>query len=143
MRPPPTPSLGPLPALRRMPNRYIAHRPKIAVHSSRNSSRGRICQPNAKSTIDTNLSAAASSTKPSEIFSVSIHSPDRGIAFTLVGASDRKTNGSAIVAPKIAMPIATRAVPNCATLASSEPTIGAVQVNDVITSVAPMKNTPR
>jgi hypothetical protein len=141
MRPAPTPSFG-VPVLRRMPNRYIAQSPKIVVHSSKNSSRGRICQPNAKSTIDTNLNAAASSTNPSETLSVSIHSPDRGIDLTLVGISESTTNGSAIVNPKIAMPTPTRSVPTLATFAINEPTIGAVHVNEVITSVAPMKKTP-
>ena len=72
-----------------------------------------------------------------------IHSPLRGIAFSRPGIKERMTNGIAIVSPKTAIPATIHVIPPAwLPAASSMPTTGAVQVNDVITSVAPIRNTP-
>ena len=92
-----------------------------------------------------NLSAAASSTKPSETLSVFIQAPALGIELKRPGTSESATNGIAIVAPKVAIPSAMRERLAPSPVAPTDrrlPTKGAVQVKLVITSVAPIRNTP-
>src|SRR5262245_472230 len=126
----------------KQPNRNSASNANRNAHAPRNTSRGRMPQPSTMSTFEMNFSAAASSTKPSETFSVFIHSPLFGSFLTRPGSRASSTNGAAIVRPNTPMPSATCARPAVATDASSEPTIGAVHVNEVTTSVAPIRNTP-
>ena len=66
-----------------------------------------------------------------------------GIFWILPGTRDRNTKGVAMVNPKTPIPTPTRTGPCFAIPPIRLPTIGAVHVKEVSTSVAPMKKTPR
>ena len=102
-----------------------------------------MCSSSTYSALEKNLSAAASSTKPSDTLSVFIQSPERGSCLTRPGSNASSTNGVAIVSPNTAMPSVARHVsPDCTAGTSNSATTGAVHVNELITSVAPIINTP-
>src|SRR5690606_18518240 len=78
-------------AKRILPIRYKPIKPKITTHKARKTSRSRNCQLYAKSTLDKNFKANASSKKPSTTLTLLSQPPDLGRDFIIDGNIAKST----------------------------------------------------
>src|SRR5688500_12865196 len=97
-------------------------------------------QPQTRSTFERNFIAAAISKKPITTLTELSQPPDLGSCETSCGASARIKNGSAKTVEKASIPITGKNQFPCAAMTSSDPTKGAVQVNEVSEKVKPIKS---
>src|ERR1041385_6912266 len=81
-------------------------------------------------------------TKPITTLTRASHPPLLGKRFKYDGNKARKKNGRARPLEKHTMPSSGRAPPPCTEAASSDPTNGPTQANDVSENVSPMSSVP-
>jgi hypothetical protein len=112
----------------------------MTIHSERNTSLSRRCQPYAKSATEKNLRAKASSIKPKTTLICVIHEPLFGLFFISVGNMANSVNGMAKAKAKPNMPTAgATQLPDVTVSTSSRPMMGAVHENDTNTNVKAMR----
>ena len=110
--------------------------PKMTIHSDKNTSRSRMCQPYARSATERNFNAKASSIKPNTTLMVFIQEPDLGACFSQEGNRAKSVNGRANAKAKPNIPMAgPTQLPDVAACTSKKPTMGAVQEKDTSTNV--------
>ena len=99
-------------------------------------------QPITKSTFDRNFTAAANSIKPKSTFTMFIHDPLFGSAFSKLGNSAKRTNGLAKAAEKPIIPMIGKNQSPPVVAANTAPTNGAVHENDTALMVIAMNKIP-
>ena len=109
------------------------------------SSRGKIPQPCTISALDKNLSAKASSTKPSDTFTCCNQPPDLGNLLNTLGKKDNTPKGNAKAVPKPSIPAVSCIAPPSAVSepTSKEPSIGPVHEKETTASVNAIKKMPK
>src|SRR5690606_25494976 len=130
-------------AKRILPIRYKPIKPKITIHKARKTSRSRNCQLYAKSTLDKNFKANASSKKPSTTLTLLSQPPDLGRDFIIDGNIAKSTNGMAKAKEKPNIPMAgPKRSPLVAASTNSVPIIGPVHENETTAKLADTNNKP-
>src|SRR5690554_2349261 len=117
--------------------------PKMTIHIVKNTSRSKMPQWYAKSTLERNLKAKASSKKPKETLTVFSQPPDLGISLSHDGNTANIMNGMARATEKPSMPTAGPiSAPSDTASTNRYPMIGPVQENETSARVKAIKNRP-
>src|SRR5437763_399275 len=105
---------------------------------------GRVIQPSChtRSTLERNFSAAASSRNPMNALTETSHEPDFGNLAKYCGNTASKKNGAAKEVLNASIPTMGKTRSPLAADASSVPTTGTVQVNEVSVKVNPISSGP-
>src|ERR1044072_3452750 len=125
-----------------LPNRYSTIRIPIITHIPRNTSLFKKPHCFTRSALERNLTAMASSRKPSTTLTLVSQPPDFGNDCNQPGNMANNPNGRARANPKPARPTVNGQRPPPAVPTSNEPSIGPVQENETIASVRAIKKIP-
>lgn len=126
-----------------LPIRYKPNKAKITIHKAKYTSRSNRFQLYAKSTLDKNFNAKASSRNPKTTFTLFSQPPDFGRDFSMDGNIAKITKGTANAKEKPNIPIAgPNRSPFVAASTSKVPIIGPVHEKETTDKLADMKNKP-
>src|SRR5690606_29905572 len=113
------------------------------IHNAKNTSLSNNCQLYAKSTLERNFNASASSRNPNTTFTLFSHPPDLGKDFNIEGNMANSTNGTARANENPNIPMAgPRRSPLVAASTNNVPMIGPVQEKETTAKLADIKNRP-
>src|SRR5690606_841015 len=130
-------------AKRILPIKYKPISPNIVIHNAKNTSLSKNCQLYAKSTLERNFNASASSRNPNTTFTLFSHPPDFGKDFSIEGNMANSTKGTARANQNPSIPMAgPRRSPLVAASTNNVPMIGPVHEKETTAKLADIKNRP-